>query len=68
LQSKRFKKGEKSAAERPAMPLSLAMLLAESARKYPGRAAAALGEERVTYGRLWSEVFSLPRSCVTSTA
>lgn len=38
------------------MPLSLAMLLAESARKYPGRAAAALGEERVTYGRLWSEV------------
>ncbi len=37
------------------MPLSLAMLLAESARKYPGRTAAALGEERLSYAQLWGQ-------------
>src|SRR5579872_7195781 len=37
------------------MSLSLALLLAESARKYPDRTAVVLGEERVTYARLWNE-------------
>lgn len=37
------------------MSLSLAMLLAESARKYPDRIAAVLGDERITYARLWDE-------------
>jgi long-chain acyl-CoA synthetase len=37
------------------MALSLAMLLAEAARKYPARTAAVLGEERVTYGQLWAQ-------------
>ena len=40
------------------MSMSLAMVLAESARKYPNRIAAVLGEERVTYERLWSEALS----------
>lgn len=37
------------------MSLSLAMLLSESARKYPDRIAVVLGEDRVTYARLWDE-------------
>lgn len=37
------------------MSFSLALLLAESARKYPERIAAVLGDERVTYARLWDE-------------
>jgi long-chain acyl-CoA synthetase len=35
--------------------LSLAMLLAQSARKYPGRTAAVLGDARVTYAELWAQ-------------
>lgn len=31
------------------------MLLSESARKYPNRIAAILGDERVTYAQLWDE-------------
>lgn len=34
------------------------MLLAESARKYPDRIAAVLGDERVTYRRLWEETLA----------
>ena len=37
------------------MPMSLAMVLSESARTYPDKVAAVLGEERVTYARLWLE-------------
>jgi len=37
------------------MSLSLASLLAESARRYPERIATILGDERVTYARLWEE-------------
>lgn len=37
------------------MSLSLAMLLRESARKYPSRVAAVLGDERVTYAELWDQ-------------
>ncbi|HET9095625.1 MAG TPA: long-chain fatty acid--CoA ligase [Candidatus Baltobacteraceae bacterium] len=44
-----------SSSERRFMSLSLAMLLAESARKYPDRIAAVLGEERITFCRLWEE-------------
>lgn len=40
------------------MPLSLAMVLAESARKYPDKVAAVQGEERVTYARLWNEALA----------
>ena len=37
------------------MSLSLAMMLAESARKYPNRVAAVLADERVTYAELWNQ-------------
>ncbi len=37
------------------MPLSLAMVLAESARKYPDRVALVQGGERVTYAHLWNQ-------------
>jgi long-chain acyl-CoA synthetase len=37
------------------MSLSLASLLAESARKFPNRIAVVLGQERVTYAQLWDQ-------------
>jgi long-chain acyl-CoA synthetase len=40
------------------MPLSLAFVLAESARKYPDRIATALGEERTSYAQLWEQARS----------
>ncbi|GAA2006261.1 long-chain fatty acid--CoA ligase [Nakamurella flavida] len=37
------------------MTLSLAAILAESARRYPERDAVVLGPSRITYARLWEE-------------
>jgi long-chain acyl-CoA synthetase len=37
------------------MSLALASILAEAALRYPGRTAVVLGDERITYARLWDE-------------
>ncbi len=41
------------------MPLSLASLLAESARRCPERIAVIQGEERLTYAGLWEQTLDL---------
>ncbi len=41
------------------MPLSLASLLAESARRSPERVAVIQGEERLTYAQLWQQTCDL---------
>jgi long-chain acyl-CoA synthetase len=41
------------------MSLSLASILAESARKYPERTAVVMGEERIAYAQLWAQALGV---------
>ena len=37
------------------MSLSLALILAESAQRYPDRDAVVIGPQRITYAELWEQ-------------
>lgn len=43
------------ARNHPRMPLCLASILAESARRHPARTALVLGTQRVSYAQLWEQ-------------